>query len=346
LLAFSAKPRTLRLKSEPLLRLPADVTLVAKLAPSWLFGAGGSGARFVVAGSTGVRMMLNANTGWFHLEGGRQPASLDVHHDGDDGTSLTIIGNTASLRFNARSIDDLVGAADALLHGLPAILATRMDFPCTVESIVGSTDTVSFGYEVSELRFRVPLVNEGDFRRSVEHALRQLRILGQDDQARLLGASIYFYRARRLVNAGHTPYEFMAEAVLNLAKCLEALFPPEGDDRTRDATRRGLQLVGRTATDIETWFLPALALRSTLDVAHVRLALLGREDIELLTEYVEHAVEHFQKLLQYLFDELEAGRSPIPAYTREALDKSAATALARLRDQLRAAVPQTGPREV
>jgi hypothetical protein len=290
-------------------------------------------------------MMFNANTGWFHLEGGTQPAALDARHDGENGTSVTIIGNTATLRFHARTLDEVLGAADALLHGLPAILATRMDYPCTVESIVGSTDTARFGYEVSELRFRIPLVREDDFRQSVQHALRQLPILGEEDQARLLGASIYFYRARRLVEAGHTPYEFMAEAVLNLAKCIEALFPPEGDGGTRDAIRRGLERVGRSAADIETWFLPALALRSALDVAHVRLALLSREDVELLTEYVEHAAEHFQKLLQNLFDELEAGRSPIPAYTRAAVDGSAATALERLRSQLRAAIPQPVQRE-
>ena len=191
-----------------------------------------------------------------------------------------------------------------------------------------------FGYEIEQLEFRIPLVDQGRFIEDISDALKYLAGIGDSASPRLQAALAYFYRAERLLESGHTPWEFAAEAVLNFSKCLEVLFPPEGDGKTRDAVRNGLSVNGVSKDDAETWFLPALALRSELDVAHVKLAVLDKAHIETLARYTQGASPHFRNLLKHLLDGMVGGRTPIADHLRAPLQGAALDVLEALKRRI------------
>jgi hypothetical protein len=282
-------------------------------------------------------MILNFNTGRWHVKGGTQPppvqASSEILTDG----RIKLDGNIATFTFRANTIDELSDVANMMLFGLPIFLNARLQFPCVVESIVGQAAEGRFGYEVGIFDFTIPLVSKEDQERRASAALRFFSMLCEDHR-RIYAGLAYFYRACRLVEAGHAKWEFMAEAVLNLAKTLEALFPPQGDAKTRDAVRDGLKALGFGTEEIELWFTTALALRSELDVAHVGLALLSGEHIEALTLYTDSALDHFRSLFERLFEALLTDRSPVPIYVSRESDsgglKILTTLASRLKDKL------------
>ena len=319
---FAAKPRMLRLRQAATLSVPAAVTLRAKLGPSWLFGAGGDEPRHVVAGSIGVSMLFNANTGRWFVRGGTQPGPTSARST-VAGYVVQLDGDTASVAFKALTIDQIIDVANMLLYGLPQVLGIHLQFPCFVEHVIGTSSGGEFGYEARALAIQAGLVSEVDQNARVCRALDNLALFTMPGRRRVQAALVYFNRGARRLDAGHTRWEFMSESVLNLAKVLESLFPPDGDGKTRDASRRGLLGLGYSEQDIEEWFIPALALRSELDVAHVWLALLAPDQIEALTAYAENALNRFRDLLAKVVQLSIDGDERIPEYAPGAGDSKA-----------------------
>jgi hypothetical protein len=319
---FAAKPRIVRLRQSASLSFPATVTLRAKLGPPWLFGAGGVEPRHVVAGSTGVSLFFNANTGKWYAGGGTQPRAVR-------GTStavgflIELVGDTASVTFEAQEVDQIVDVANLLLYGLPLVLGIHLQFPCFVEHVIGQTSGGAFGYEAQELVLEAVLVDEDDQDARARRALDNLVLFTMPHLRRVQAALVYFTRSGRLLDAGHTRWEFMSEAVLNLAKVLESLFPPAGDGKTRDAVRKGLAALGYSEDEVEEWFIPALALRSEMDVAHVWLAMLASDQIEALTAYADNAINRFRGLITKVIQGSIDGDVQIPEYMPAAADSKA-----------------------
>ncbi len=338
MLSFTAKPRIIHIREGHRVSLPAQITLAATLAPRWLFGSGAERSRLVIAGATGVIMRFDANTGRWYFHAGTQPEPVHATYHETGGVLLTVEGNVVKCVFVAQTLDDISEVADALLYGIPMMFSARLPSPCIVESLVGQAPDGAFGYEFFQLCFRVPIVRQDEINAQAAAALKDLTLLGRAEHTRIHAALIYFHRAERLLDAGHTPWEFMAESVLNLAKALESLFP---GGKTRDTVRQGLAGYGFSAEDIETWFVPVLALRSNLDVAHVKLALLTKEHIEVLTQFVESAATQFRSLLLCVLEDALAGKSRVPMYKQEVVEGAALDTLNQLTERLRAANEQS-----
>jgi len=144
-------------------------------------------------------------------------------------------------------------------------------------------------------------------------AWEQLASLLPSENRHLFASLQYFLTACRLERAGVTPWEFMAEVLLNYAKVLEVLFPgPDG--KTIDAARAGLAELGFSSAHIEKWFIPALALRSNLDVAHISLGTFRTDQLEVLHSYSESAEDQFRDLLRRVMRRVEDGNSTVPSY--------------------------------
>ena len=120
--------------------------------------------------------------------------------------------------------------------------------------------------------------------------------------------------ACRLARSGATPGEFLSEALLNLAKTLEVLFPPRGDERTRDAARAGLSALGYTDDDIEADYLPAMALRNEIDIGHVELGVFKPAQLQVLHAYAERAENAFKDLLNGLLEKVATGEFEMDSY--------------------------------
>src|SRR5262249_44895295 len=119
-------------------------------------------------------------------------------------------------------------------------------------------------------------------------AWKNMELLLPAQHRRLYAALLYFQTACRLSVAGLNPWEFMGEVLLNLSKVMEVLFPADGSS-TINAAREGLEDLGCASLDIEKWYIPAIALRNGLDVAHVSLAAFNHEQLRAVHEYTEKA---------------------------------------------------------
>lgn len=335
MLTYSAMPRTLNTMHEGPVAFPAEVELRAYLAPEWLFGTDleVSGKRVVVGNSTGVTILFNANTGRWSAAGGTDLQPLQVTAELTGNTNpVVLVGNCASYRFTASSYAQIAGAGDSLAYALPAVLNAFLQEAPLVQRVTTFIDGAERGYEVwSDLVFRVGIVSAEDQKQRIERALRSLPLFSESSQRRLQAAVVYFHRAVRLSDAGFTRWEFLAEAVLNLAKTLEALFPGAAGE-TQNATRVGLKSFGFSDDRIEAWFTPAHLLRNKLDVGHVSLAQIGRDQVPTLSRYFAGALGHFRELLQALCTFPTGGAPAVEPYvdqganadTKQMLDRIAA----------------------
>lgn len=130
----------------------------------------------------------------------------------------------------------------------------------------------------------------------------------------MLAAAFYFHRAMLLMAAGPGPSDFAGEAILNLAKVLEVLFDG-GPSQSMDASRGGLRSIGYDNALIESAFIPCLVLRSKLDTAHVRLAVLTASERRKLHLFLDAVFNPFRDLIDVLIDMAEENKLPLPPYS-------------------------------
>lgn len=162
-------------------------------------------------------------------------------------------------------------AIRSLYFALPALLNVSFADPPYVERVEGTVGSSGFRWELADWRMEFQVTTQDLQEARVAKAWERIDLLSKPQRLRLVASLHYFHLACRLARRGSTVGEFLAEMLLNLAKSLEALFPPSGDGRSRDAIRRGLRSLAISDNDIESNFLPAIALRNEIDVAHVGL---------------------------------------------------------------------------
>jgi hypothetical protein len=115
----------------------------------------------------------------------------------------------------------------------------------------------------------------------------------------------------RLISAGSGPSEFASEAVINMTKALEVLFP---GPQPRDAIRAGLEKIGYKSSYVEEKFVPALLLRTKLDAAHVRLATLRADERRKLQIYMERAIVDFRMVITKVVEAVADNSLELAAY--------------------------------
>lgn len=162
-------------------------------------------------------------------------------------------------------------------------------------------------------------------------AWQRMNLLAQPANRRLLAAHQYFYLACRLARESVSPGEFMAEVILNLAKTLEVAFPSQGNGKSRDAIRAGLKALGFDEQQIEGNFLPAIALRNEIDVAHAQLGLFTADELRVIHAFAERAEEAFRGMLEQLTKMVESGESPLAPYIVGPANSDAKKLVERLR---------------
>jgi hypothetical protein len=130
--------------------------------------------------------------------------------------------------------------------------------------------------------------------------------------------------------AGHNRFEFMAEALLNLAKSLQSLF-----GQVRDDIRAGIDKLNCFSNaEIEGKFLPAMVLRDQFDVAHVSLSMLDREQLRTLHDYTDLAEDSFRMLLKTILTRVESGEYALAADPGSSLSGDKQAILRKLRENI------------
>jgi hypothetical protein len=107
----------------------------------------------------------------------------------------------------------------------------------------------------------------------------------------------------------------MSEALLNLSKVLEVLFPPTAEDRQPiDSARAGLLKLRYKPEEIEKWYARAMHLRNQLDVGHVSLVTLGYKQLQPVHDYTAEAEEHFREMLLRVINAIVSGTLVLRPY--------------------------------
>ena len=196
---------------------------------------------------------------------------------------------------------------ESLFRALPILLNVEFADPPVIERIEGKVGETRYRWELADWRMDFDVTTQEVQERKFVDSWQRIALLSDSNNRRLIGALHYFHIASRLRSAGHSPWEFMAESILNLTKTLETLFPPTGDGKKRDAVRRSLAVLEYSDEEIERDFIPVMALRDEIDVGHVDLSLYTRRQLNALHRYTQAADNVFSELLQRLMLHMEKG---------------------------------------
>jgi hypothetical protein len=310
---FTYQENRVLLIEDGTLTFPCEVTATVGLIPSPVYGDAVPGQTCAL-GST-ARSSWNANTGRTYVESLPPLPPVDVRTTADD-MAVTLVGNTVRATWLSASREELTGALGALHFVLPLCLSLDFADPGLPAVTSGRAGETSFVWQVEATRGSFEAITPAMRDGRVIAALDRVPLLCDDRNVRLLAATAYFHKAVRLLVAGAGPSEFAGEAVVNLAKCLEVLFPGP-PERTREAVRHGLGQLGYSDDEIERIFVKALVLRSSLDAAHVRMAILTAEERRKIQQYMEGVVVHFRRLLRDVADRVARGELELSLHDSE-----------------------------
>jgi len=213
---------------------------------------------------------------------------------------------------------------------LPEVLNVEFRDPPVIVALKGRINGVEFETALAESKAAAEVVSQELQARRFSDAWRWIDLVSPPSQRRLARALDYFLSATRLARVGSTPWEFLAEVMLNLAKALETLFPDADGDVSRDSVRAGLSALGYDEDEIEADFLPAMALRANLDVAHVALARIPAPELHALHMYAHDAEEPFRGMFVRLFGRLADDSFALAPYKDRGPTDSTRATLARL----------------
>lgn len=98
----------------------------------------------------------------------------------------------------------------------------------------------------------------------------------------------------RLIVAGNSDWEFMAEIILNLCKVLQILFGNKRDD-----VRKGLSKIDYSEEEREGDIIPIMILRDNLDVGHTLIKIFTKRNVTEAGEYLKKIMslreDHFRR---------------------------------------------------
>ena len=293
------------------LSFPNKVTIAVEFDPNPVLGDQVPGLTCPVGSN--ARSTWDANTGRSLAEcDAPLPRTKTVASA--DGISIRINGRSLKATFQCTSRAQLLGVLGALHFVAPISLGLEFADPFMPATTSGQVGNTKFVWQVERTAVYHESLQGTERNSRCAKAIERLPALCDPSNRRLLAACTYFQRAVRLLLAGTGPTEFAGEAVVNLAKALEVLFP---GSQSRDAVRRGLETVGYDKDLIERKFIPALLLRSHLDAAHVRMATLRADERRKIQMYVEDVAVEFRTLIARVVEAVTDGQLQLAAYQDE-----------------------------
>jgi hypothetical protein len=328
MLTYQAKQRYYKLIDDKDFSFPNSFEAVFTLLPLQPFGCSAVGGRTAVR-SVGMNTFFNANTGHHFVQSQSPILPLVVVVDESirtvefRGNEFVISGKVE----NAKELDDTISC---IFFVLPILLNVEFGDPPVVDRVEGRLGEAPFRWELSNWSMEVTLTTQEEQEKKAYASWNRIDLLVQEGNRRLGAALHYFHVCCRLCRAGQFPWEFMSEAIVNLSKILEVLFPPKGDGQTMEAARAGLTGLGYSQDDVERLFMPAMMLRSNIDCAHADLSIFTSSQLRVLHTYTEAAETAFRQLLSKVLIEVETGRFKVAQHTGQGHDRKSAKTIEKM----------------
>jgi hypothetical protein len=328
MLTYRVRKRVFRVKGEQRPEFPAHFDVTFEMAPGQPFGTEAGGGKTAVR-AVAAMVQFNANTGHHYIESSDPLKPLDVSIAEPERT-ITLRGSTLTVSATFATEVELAELVSSIYYGLPILLNVEFADPPIVQSVTAQTGDTLLRWELTDWKMPFTTTTQDEQEEAFVRSYDRFSLISAVHRRRLVAALHYFHVACRLNRVGAVPGEFLAEVILNLAKVLEALYPPPGDAETIDAARRGLSELGFRDTEIERDFVPAIALRNQIDVGHVHLSVFSREQLRLLHAYATRAEDTFRKLMVRVLTRIADGSFDVPEYTDLSPDRDAIRVIERL----------------
>lgn len=302
MLTYQLQRRVCRIKNEKEFTFPNEVKIEIYLEPTEQFGVITGEAR---TNKTAVRKhravhFWDANTGKWGVRSDPPLESIETVVEWTN-LRLEMQGSKLLAKTECETFKELHDLLIALHYAMPILLNLELAEPPTVKYTRGQVGDAIFQWELAEAKHVIETTTKETQEKRVADSFSRLYLTDIAYRG-LVGALYYFYVARRLVESGHSPYEFLPEVVLNLCKILQVLF---GEDR--DNVRTELAKFGYSREEIEGKFIPIMILRNELDVGHVSMKLFKREQLDALYKYLEYSEHDFRYLLKRVLEKVKEG---------------------------------------
>ncbi len=319
MLTYQLQTHTFRLENDNNLSFPNNVELKIKFAPPSAFRTESSPSRTLVKGRKAL-ITINANTGRVVAQSNPPLEPLEVILK-SPSSEFILRGDNLTYSFYCESNEGLTSIISAIKWLLPKLINLEFSDPPTILYIRGIVGQTTFRWEQipEEWKINMKTVIPDKLEEHIAKSFEALTIFNGFSNRRLAAALHYFYVGVRLNVCGESPWEFMAETILNYSKSLEILFSTS--DETKDDIRRELKKIGYSNDEIEGDFIPLLILRSWVDVAHPKVALFTKDDLSVLYTYLAESENKIRDLLKLVLKQIEEDTYEIPQDKDLTLDK-------------------------
>ena len=314
MLTYQLQSRIYQIKNKKPFSFPNNVEIEIYLEPTEQFGIGEKPSKTAVQNRK-ARVLYDANTGRSNNLSDPLLEPIEAILEWDD-LRIELQGNKLCAKAKCETFKSLDDLLNSLHYTIPILLNVEFAEPPIVKYTRGRVGEAIFNWELKQTRHCFDITTKENQEQRVIDSFKRYEITSTLSNRRLAAALYYFYVARRLVEAGNSPYEFMAEVVLNLCKVLEILFGLK-----RDNVRRKLLNLGYSKDEIEVRFIPIMILRNEFDVGHVSIALFKREQLNALYTYLENSENDFRDLLKKVLNKVKDGDYTLPQDPDLSLDK-------------------------
>lgn len=313
MLTYQVRERGFVFDKERSINWPSSVEIRFHFIPLHPFGMAPEGGRTAVVGSKNW-VNFNGNNGSHWVKSLPPLNPLNAVLESFDET-IKLSGNVLSLSKKITSIQELKDLIHSLYFTLPMLLNIEFADPPLIEMVEGEIGSTKFRWELKHWNINIKKVTQEEQDSALYDSWMNLGIINSPERVRLVAALHYFHVACRLSRRAEIAGEFLSEVLLNLSKMLEVLFPSQNSGKTMEAARTWLRQIGYSSTEIESNFIPAMALRNKIDVGHVDLSLFTQKQLTVLHSYAERSEDHFRELLQRVLDKVHKQKFDVPAYT-------------------------------
>ncbi len=302
MLTYQLQPRVFRCEKNAFC-FPNVVTIEVKLAPHTAFGTKDGLSRTLVFDRP-ASLVFNANTGRVLGKSNPQLEPLDVVIRSPD-TKFELKGDNLKYQATCNNVSDLEGMITAFQYVLPSLLNIEFADPPIIDQIKGWVGDTEFRWEHQECQAPLRVVTAETLEKHIAKGYERLSLFAATRNRRLAASLSYLHLASRLIVMGNSPWEFMAESILNMCKAMEILFVDSDD--SRDNIRRELKKLGYMHEEIEGDFIPLLILRSHVDVAHPKVAIHSKRQLRTVYRYLADSEDRLKKLIKHVIEQVEAG---------------------------------------
>jgi hypothetical protein len=297
---------------------PCRATIQVELGPLAAFGAADEPGRTLIPEREAL-VEYNADSGRMRIRP-KPPLERIADRFQLDSDEFVLEGNVLTYTADYAMGDELGRSIQAFLFGLPPLLTLRFADPPFVRRVRIIVGDAAFRLEHVAAYNPLRAATAISRRDEIRAACLQLALFNKIENRRLLRALQYFHTAQRLVDAGNNDWEFMAEAILNLAKVLEVLF--KQSENWRDEIRNELRTLGYGDDQIERDFITVVFLRNSFDVGHPRLLSFPQTDLQILYAFLSNVFPAFSTLLSRILEKVERGEYSVRQSRNERVEDS------------------------